>query len=74
VVGRLTAAYMQKALHVNVVVENRAGAGGINGTDVVAKSAPDGYTLCVCGIGPITVSPATEKLPTIRSTILPRSA
>jgi tripartite-type tricarboxylate transporter receptor subunit TctC len=63
VVGRLTAAYMQKTLNVSVVVENRAGAGGINGTDVVAKSAPDGYTLCVCGIGPITVSPATEKLP-----------
>ena len=63
VVGRVTAAYMQKILNVNVVVENRAGAGGINGTDVVAKSAPDGYTLCVCGIGPITVSPATEKLP-----------
>jgi tripartite-type tricarboxylate transporter receptor subunit TctC len=63
VVGRITANYMQKALHVNVVVENRAGAGGINGTDVVAKSAEDGYTLCVCGIGPITVSPATEKLP-----------
>jgi tripartite-type tricarboxylate transporter receptor subunit TctC len=54
---------MQKALGVNVVVENRAGAGGINGTDAVAKAAPDGYTLCVCGIGPITVSPATEKLP-----------
>src|SRR6476661_1357132 len=63
VVGRLTASYMQKALNVNVVVENRAGAGGINGTDAVAKAAPDGYTLCVCGIGPITVSPATEKLP-----------
>ena len=63
VVGRVTAAYMQKVLNANVVVENRAGAGGINGTDVVAKSAPDGYTLCVCGIGPITVSPATEKLP-----------
>jgi tripartite-type tricarboxylate transporter receptor subunit TctC len=63
VVGRVTAAYMQKALNVNVVVENRAGAGGINGTDMVAKSPPDGYTLCVCGIGPITVAPATEKLP-----------
>src|SRR6188508_2877551 len=63
VVGRLTAAYMQKALKANVVVENRAGAGGINGTDAVAKAAPDGYTLCLCGIGPITVSPATEKLP-----------
>lgn len=40
VVGRVTAAYMQQALKGNVVVENRAGAGGINGTDVVAKSAP----------------------------------
>src|SRR6185503_12741416 len=63
VVGRLTASYLQKTLNVNVVVENRAGAGGITGTDAVAKSAPDGYTLCVCGIGPITVSSATEKLP-----------
>ncbi len=63
VVGRLTASYMQKALAANVVVENRAGAGGINGTDAVAKAAPDGYTLCVCGIGPITIAPATEKLP-----------
>src|SRR3954468_17890338 len=63
VVGRLTASYMQKALNVNVVVENRAGAGGINGTDAVAKAAPDGYTLCICGVGPIRVSPATEKLP-----------
>ena len=63
VVGRVTAAYMQQVLKVNVVVENRAGAGGINGTDVVAKATPDGYTLCLCGIGPITVAPATEKLP-----------
>ena len=63
VVGRVTAAYMQQVLKVNVVVENRAGAGGINGTDVVTKAAPDGYTLCLCGIGPITVAPATEKLP-----------
>jgi tripartite-type tricarboxylate transporter receptor subunit TctC len=63
VIGRVTAAYIQQVLNVNVVVENRAGAGGINGTDVVAKAAPDGYTLCLCGIGPITVAPATEKLP-----------
>src|SRR6476646_11434268 len=63
VVGRLTASNMQKVLYVNVVVENRAGAGGINGTDAVAKAAADGYTLCICGIGPMTVSPATGKLP-----------
>jgi tripartite-type tricarboxylate transporter receptor subunit TctC len=62
-VGRLTAYYMQKVLDVSVVVENRPGAGGINGTDAVTKSPPDGYTLCVCSTGPITVAPWTEKLP-----------
>src|SRR3954465_686905 len=61
-VGRLTAYYMQKLLNVSVVVENRAGAGGINGTAAVAKAAPDGYTLCVCSTGPITVAPWTEAL------------
>jgi tripartite-type tricarboxylate transporter receptor subunit TctC len=63
VVGRVTAAYMQKALNVSVVVENRAGAGGITGADAVAKAAPDGYTICICGVGSITVAPAIEKVP-----------
>ena len=63
VVGRMTAAYMQNALNVAVVVENRAGAGGISGTDVVAKATPDGYTLCMCGVGSMTVAVSTEKLP-----------
>jgi tripartite-type tricarboxylate transporter receptor subunit TctC len=62
-VGRLTAYYLQKVLNVSVVVENRPGAGGITGTDAVAKSPPDGYTLCVCSTGPFTVAPWTEKLP-----------
>jgi tripartite-type tricarboxylate transporter receptor subunit TctC len=62
-VGRLTAYYMHKVLDVGVVVENRPGAGGITGTDAAAKSPPDGYTLCVCSTGPITVAPWTEKLP-----------
>ena len=63
VVGRLTAAFLQNELGVSVVVENRAGAGGIVGTDAVVKSAPDGYTLCVCGNGPLTVATWTEKVP-----------
>jgi tripartite-type tricarboxylate transporter receptor subunit TctC len=62
-VGRLTAYYLQKVLNASVVVENRPGAGGITGTDAVAKSPPDGYTLCVCSTGPFTVAPWTEKLP-----------
>lgn len=62
-VGRVTAHFMQSALKVSVVVENRPGAGGITGTDAVAKAPADGYTLCVCSAGPITVAPWTEKLP-----------
>ena len=62
-VARIAANQMQKSLGVNVVIENKGGAGGIVGTDAAAKSAPDGYTFCVCSIGSITIAPATEKLP-----------
>ncbi|MET0279086.1 MAG: tripartite tricarboxylate transporter substrate binding protein [Pseudorhodoplanes sp.] len=62
-IGRVTATYMEQALKVSVFVENRVGAGGIIGTDAVAKAAPDGYTLCICNAGPITVTPWTEKVP-----------
>ena len=61
-IARVTASFMEQALKVSVVVENRPGAGGIVGTDAVVKSTPDGYTLCVCGNGPITVAPWTEKV------------
>jgi tripartite-type tricarboxylate transporter receptor subunit TctC len=63
-VGRVTAQYMGKVLKgTQVVVENRPGAGGITGTQAVTKATPDGYTLCVCSLGPITVVPAVDKLP-----------
>ncbi len=62
-VARIAAQHIGNALGVGVAIENKGGAGGIVGTDAVAKADPDGYTFCVCSIGPLTISPSTEKLP-----------
>jgi tripartite-type tricarboxylate transporter receptor subunit TctC len=43
--GRNLAVRLSEALGVSVISENRPGAGGVVGTDVVARSAPDGYTI-----------------------------
>jgi len=59
-VSRLLAPIMAQQLGVSVVVENRAGAGGIIGTDVVAKAAPDGYTLLVSHASVHVFSTATR--------------
>jgi tripartite-type tricarboxylate transporter receptor subunit TctC len=44
VVARVAALCLQQGLGQNVVIDNRAGAGGTVGTDLAAKAAPDGYT------------------------------
>ena len=50
VVGRIVANQLGQKLGQQVFVDNRAGAGGVVGTDVAAKSAPDGYTLLVISV------------------------
>ena len=55
--GRIVARRLGENLQQNVVVENRAGAGGNIATDFVAKSAPDGYTIALTSVGPLTVAP-----------------
>jgi len=60
IAGRAIAQQLAAALGVSVIVDNRPGAGGTIGTDHVAKSAPDGYTLLVSGRGPLAAAPLTN--------------
>lgn len=63
--GRIFAEAMAKTLGQPVVVENRAGAGGLIGTDAVARATPDGLTLGLTGPGALSVAPALprQKMP-----------
>jgi len=64
VVGRLLAQKLGQALGQQVIVDNRAGAGGRIGTDLVAKSPPDGYTLLLATSSVMGTGPALyKKLP-----------
>lgn len=55
--ARIIADKMQTALGQTVVVENKAGAGGLVGSESVVKSEPDGYTLLLGANGPILFAP-----------------
>ncbi|MES2028204.1 MAG: tripartite tricarboxylate transporter substrate binding protein [Pseudomonadota bacterium] len=59
-VGRITARFLEKELGQTVIVDNRAGGGGIVGSDLVSKSPGDGYTLCVCSVGAISIAPVAQ--------------
>lgn len=55
--ARITAQAMSERLGQSIVVENKAGAGGNIGTDAVAKSKPDGYTLLWANVAPVAINP-----------------
>ncbi len=57
-VARVVAARMGPRLGQQVVVDNRAGAGGNIAHDIAAKSAPDGYTMVLASVASLAMSPA----------------
>jgi tripartite-type tricarboxylate transporter receptor subunit TctC len=63
VLARLIGTKLQSAWGQPVIVENKPGASGAIGTDVVAKSAPDGYTLVISDLATLTIGPSIYKLP-----------
>ena len=60
-VARSVAPKLSDALGQQVVVDNRPGSGGIVGTEIVAKAAPDGHTVLMGTIGNIAISPALYR-------------
>jgi tripartite-type tricarboxylate transporter receptor subunit TctC len=63
VLTRNLAQHLSERVGSQVIVENRPGANGLIGTDAAAKSLPDGYTLVMGVIGPLTVMPHLVKMP-----------
>ena len=59
-VARIVAQRLDDTLKQPVVVDNRPGAGSINGTDIVAKATPDGYTLLAVAAS-FTITPSIRK-------------
>src|ERR1700694_5036425 len=57
IVGRSLSQKLTEALGQTVVVDNRGGASGIVGCEIVAKAAPDGHTLLLGPSGALTIQP-----------------
>ena len=63
IAARVVAQKLQDALGQAFVIENKPGAGGAIGSEIVAKSAPDGYTLLAASSGPLSIMPHLQKVP-----------
>ena len=63
IIARITAQKMVAPLGQQTIVDNRPGAGGNIGTEIVAKAPPDGYTLLSGGMGSLILNPVVAKVP-----------
>jgi tripartite-type tricarboxylate transporter receptor subunit TctC len=62
IIARVVGQRMSEILKQTIIVDNRSGQGGVVGTDVVAKAAPDGYTIAIASAGALAISPSMEKV------------
>ena len=62
IIARTIGQRMSEILKEPIVVDNRGGQGGVLGTDMIAKSAPDGYTIGIVSAGALAISPSMEKV------------
>jgi len=64
IIARSISEQLAAALKQTVIVENKPGANGNTGTDLVAKSQPDGYTILLCDVGALAITSSVyTKLP-----------
>ena len=62
-IARMLQPKLSSGLGRQVVVENRPGASGIIGTELIARAEPDGHTIGMAHIGSLVISPAIQKVP-----------
>jgi tripartite-type tricarboxylate transporter receptor subunit TctC len=63
IIARVVGQAVGERLGQPLVIDNRGGAGGVTGTDAVAKAAPDGYTIALSSAGALAISPSLQRMP-----------
>jgi tripartite-type tricarboxylate transporter receptor subunit TctC len=62
IIARVVGQKMSELIKQPVLIDNRGGQAGVLGTDAIAKSAPDGYTIGIVSASALAISPAMEKV------------
>ena len=62
IIARLVGQRMSELFKQTIIIDNRSGQAGVLGTDVVAKAAPDGYTIGIVSASSLVINPTMEKV------------
>ena len=62
IIARIVGQRMSEITKQPVIIDNRGGQGGVLGTEVLAKAAPDGYTIALSSAGALAISPTMERV------------